>query len=436
MATAVEPSVVRGACAGLNAAFRIYLVDQVEAIYAQLEEHCREEQALGDALISGRDNLLTVIRNAGASRKTASTHRLPPHLCPSPINARHGSSRRASVERVERDKASDAILLAKVAASSPRSQKERSIAKRNSLSGVEEHAEPVPEKRSASGAIRTAREARKQKEAKRDWLAIDPNSPRYWGWNFLILVLVLYSAVSVPVGLAFDVRLTGLGLGFAYFLELVFLCDLIINFHTGYFEENKRELEMRCALIRRHYLRGWFGVDLLSSVPTEAISSVVDTGNLSIMKILRLLKLFRLVRLLRLNSFTDSKIQGYVPPSLVRLGKLIFVFLLITHLVACVYWGIARDAQGFEIGSSGTSASYVTDTVTRTGATTATTGSSAGSSGERTYIEPCDSDEWLPLEKYRKGALFSQYTEAFYWALLVFLGSDMRPSNTSETSFT
>ena len=45
-------------------------------------------------------------------------------------------------------------------------------------------------------------------------------------------------------------------------------------------------------------------------------------------------------------------------------------------------------------------------------------------------------DTWLPHEKYFNQGLYHQYAEAFYWAMLVFVGSDVSPANTNETTFT
>ena len=42
----------------------------------------------------------------------------------------------------------------------------------------------------------------------------------------------------------------------------------------------------------------------------------------------------------------------------------------------------------------------------------------------------------MPREKYFNQGLYHQYAEAFYWAMLVFVGSDVSPANTNETTFT
>jgi potassium voltage-gated channel Eag-related subfamily H protein 7 len=215
----------------------------------------------------------------------------------------------------------------------------------------------------------------------------------------MILTLVLYSSVSVPVRLAFGIEDdSGFMLGFAFFLEIIFLVDIGVNFRTCYFDTSKCELESNIHRIREHYFYGWFGMDLLSSVPIEMISAISHSNNknLAIIKTLRLLKLFRLVRLMHLNAIKDLEYKGYLPPSLVRLFKLVFVFLLITHLVACAYWAQARTADRWST----------------------------------------DHTSWLPLQEYDKAPLFRQYAEAFYWAMLVFVGADMNPTNTAETIFT
>ena len=167
---------------------------------------------------------------------------------------------------------------------------------------------------------------------------INPNSHLYWVWNAIILILVLFSSISVPVRLAFDVSASKTLVDFAKFMEICFILDVGLNFFCAYWDPKKCEIVTDIAEIRAHYLRGWFAIDVLSSIPVEFItasSSSSAANDVALLKTLRLLKLFRLVRLLHLKALQDLEYKGYLPPSMVRLFKLVFSFLLITHLVAC-----------------------------------------------------------------------------------------------------
>ena len=79
--------------------------------------------------------------------------------------------------------------------------------------------------------------------------------------------------------------------------------------------------------IRKRYLKGWFFIDLLSSLPTDYIFVTISKSEnraiarasrgfkfLKLAKMLSLLKLFRLTRLLRyMRKFEDVSIMSNIP---------------------------------------------------------------------------------------------------------------------------
>jgi hypothetical protein len=136
-------------------------------------------------------------------------------------------------------------------------------------------------------------------------------------------------------------------------------------------------------------------------------------------------KIFRLVRLLRLDPFksvegeainpgeppalgasvitperavTDVCLPRFTPlgtavsppsPGVVRLFKLMCVFLFVLHLIACGYWFLA-SGEGF------------------------------------------GSDEWVPPEELSTSSLSEKYAFAYYWAILVTIGNDAKPVTYNE----
>ena len=68
-------------------------------------------------------------------------------------------------------------------------------------------------------------------------------------------------------------------------------------------------------MIREHYLRGWFLIDLVSSIPLEIITAILvslDGGagdgegtGLRLLRALRLVRLLRLLRLLKLQRYIN-----------------------------------------------------------------------------------------------------------------------------------
>ena len=83
------------------------------------------------------------------------------------------------------------------------------------------------------------------------------------------------------------------------------------------------------------------------------------------------------------------------------LWKLLFIFVLVSHFVACSYWTFAK------------------------------------------YQEPeGEEGEWLPAPRYVDledpsfKEQMEQYGQSIYWTLMVLLGNDTTPSNPSQTAFT
>lgn len=54
-----------------------------------------------------------------------------------------------------------------------------------------------------------------------------------------------------------------------------FLADIVINFHTGYILDNgDGEVVLDLKKIRFHYLKTWFLIDIISTLPIDYILQV------------------------------------------------------------------------------------------------------------------------------------------------------------------
>jgi len=101
--------------------------------------------------------------------------------------------------------------------------------------------------------------------------------------------------------------------GFLQFLEysidILFIVDIMINFRTGYFDADLDIQVMNPRKAAMNYLRGWFLLDLVSSIPFDLVQSMMDSGegsdlgSVSTAKLLktgRFVKIFRLLRITKL----------------------------------------------------------------------------------------------------------------------------------------
>lgn len=187
---------------------------------------------------------------------------------------------------------------------------------------------------------------------------IDPDARAKGIWDLLLAGCVFYTTVLVPYRVCFQREATG---GFAVLengMDVAFFIDIVLNFLTGVRLANG-DVSFERRVIMRAYLRGWFVIDLLSTVPFDKLAKLADFGGgssgtsaallsaklLRGLKVLRLVKLARLRRLGRLVSRLEDAV--YTNQSLLELAKLAFIMLFVAHLVACVWFavGLLGDAS-------------------------------------------------------------------------------------------
>ena len=100
---------------------------------------------------------------------------------------------------------------------------------------------------------------------------LSPDQPFMEKWDILMLVLLVYTALLTPFEVAF--LTTELNSLFVVnrLVDLCFVCDMCLNFFTQYRSEDGIWVA-DFWLIRRHYLKGWFTIDLVSILPFDSLS--------------------------------------------------------------------------------------------------------------------------------------------------------------------
>ena len=143
-----------------------------------------------------------------------------------------------------------------------------------------------------------------------------PLGPLKFRWDLFMLILIVYSCISVPFRFGMDHDAEGGWLYFEAGVSLCFITDIVLVFNTAYVEGDRLILDR--ARIRTAYLRGWFIIDVLSSLPLELLDIIVysffpevltadDESNSNALRVFRALRLVRMLRLLRLLKL--AKIQ-------------------------------------------------------------------------------------------------------------------------------
>jgi len=105
-------------------------------------------------------------------------------------------------------------------------------------------------------------------------------SPAKAAWDWLILLLVIYVAVSTPYVAAFKTIQHSDPLVFLDLaVDVMFMADVIINFRTSFVQHG--EVIVDAKLIASNYLRGWFLIDIVSAIPFDFVLSKTGASDVS-----------------------------------------------------------------------------------------------------------------------------------------------------------
>ncbi len=166
-------------------------------------------------------------------------------------------------------------------------------------------------------------------------MAVSPKDPWRMRWDVGVLVVVVWSCLSVPYAAAYTPDRPS---GWADLLiDLVFYADIVLNFFTGY--DKGYQIIMEKNRIVSHYVRGWFVLDLVATVDWEWIGSsfVVDNDE-DVPTLVKMLALIKITRLLRASRLIDNITADWTTNSgLIDAGKFAVYVTVVAHLLACFF---------------------------------------------------------------------------------------------------
>lgn len=128
-------------------------------------------------------------------------------------------------------------------------------------------------------------------------------------WDLTMLLLMVGNLIIIPVGITFfkDENTTP-WIVFNVVSDTFFLIDLVLNFRTGIVVEDNTDIILDPQRIKMKYLKSWFVVDFISSIPVDYIFLIVETRidsevykTARALRIVRFTKILSLLRLLRLS---------------------------------------------------------------------------------------------------------------------------------------
>ncbi|XP_059504587.1 potassium/sodium hyperpolarization-activated cyclic nucleotide-gated channel 1-like isoform X3 [Stegostoma tigrinum] len=167
-----------------------------------------------------------------------------------------------------------------------------------------------------------------------------------------MLMLMVGNLIIIPVGITFFTESTStIWIVFNVASDTFFLLDLIVNFRTGIVVEDNAEIILDPNVIKWKYLKSWFIIDFVSSIPVDYIFLIIEKGfdsdvyktarALRIVRFTKILSLLRLLRLSRLIRYIHQWEEIFhmtydFASAVVRIFNLIGMMLLLCHWDGCL----------------------------------------------------------------------------------------------------
>lgn len=163
---------------------------------------------------------------------------------------------------------------------------------------------------------------------------IHPDSRNLRIFHTCIHLLVVYSAIEVPLRFALHYPVPDWLYTIDILVITLFAIDLVVNFNTA--TMHRGEITEDRKIVAKQYLRGWFTVDLLATIPFELIAKGLFSETHRVVRIIRLLRLSRLLKLVRFQKISqDWHTNRVLNQSVVRLVFFAFWITLTAHWLAC-----------------------------------------------------------------------------------------------------
>ncbi|XP_029309277.1 potassium voltage-gated channel subfamily H member 7-like [Cottoperca gobio] len=166
-------------------------------------------------------------------------------------------------------------------------------------------------------------------------------------WDWVILLLVIYTAIFTPYSATFllsdqeEAAMQTCGYSCSplnvvdLIVDIMFIVDIIINFRTTYVNSND-EVVSQSSRIAVYYFKGWFLIDMVAAIPFDLL--IYRSGEEVTTTLIGLLKTARLLRLVRVAR----KLDRYSEYGAAVLFLLMCTFALIAHWLACIWYAIGN----------------------------------------------------------------------------------------------
>jgi len=98
-------------------------------------------------------------------------------------------------------------------------------------------------------------------------------------FDALIILLLLYTATYVPFKICYEDETSNVQFVFDLLVDFCFFVDIILTFFTAY-QDNLGTLETRKSKIAIHYIKGFFVIDVVTTLPFQLIEKLYISESL------------------------------------------------------------------------------------------------------------------------------------------------------------
>eukprot|EP00939_MAST-03C_sp_MAST-3C-sp1_P003110 g3110.t1 len=189
-----------------------------------------------------------------------------------------------------------------------------------------------------------------QSNEKQEHAFFDPRGTRMMQWKRIVCIAMLYTLIYVPFLCAFRQFYT-------VFKVLESLCDIIFTVHiavrfkmfvvTKY--DGVETVIKDFDLVAVEYVRGGFILHLISVayLPFGAENLLSGHNAFILLKFLKILRVFELHHLIGNLFKTNLESMRYI-----RLARMLFWLVIMSHIMGCVFYLLACDADGTPVRGS------------------------------------------------------------------------------------
>lgn len=109
-------------------------------------------------------------------------------------------------------------------------------------------------------------------------VSLDPLSQFRRTWDGIQIVFLVYIAIFVPFRVCFDSPASLWAWDFILdiVVDIYFALDIVLCFNTAYIRHSDGKLEWGRKQVTKHYLKTWFVIDFVASLPINYIPLLTD----------------------------------------------------------------------------------------------------------------------------------------------------------------